>query len=560
MLGYLAPEMISLWNSAACAAALLLCGCASTPPATRDAAALEARVAGALERRGPSSGSLAQIGEILAGRTPSPQTPTLVRELLDQPLRSADAAAIFSRSVPERLVRFVEFAPPSGSGPAQDIRALLDPYLKELAEAQHALRTASRGTDIDATQVLQDLRVDVVSSKAVRELLPVLDLAGLQRAQALFLDATLRMTSTLRAAAGRIRFPEQAESFDSPIGLVRIGSRGYDEHGPEAALIVDPGGDDLYRRAPSTGGAVSVIIDCAGDDLYLGSDIAVHGLSAIVDLAGADRYRMEGPGLGAAVAGASLLLDFGGDDRYEAGLYGIGAGMLGLGVLVDFAGNDRYRVRALGQGYGGTGGVGLLWDLGGDDEYVAAEGIPDTGWDRGGGVSLVQGAAFGLRPNYGGGIGILRDDAGDDRYEAEMFAQGVAYWYGTGLLWDRAGNDRYHAVRYAQGSGVHLATGTLRDEAGDDRYSLTVGVGQGMGLDLAVGLLYDGAGNDRYTAPNLAQGSATDNGIGILIDNGGRDAFKLGGLGWNVAEPSPARGGPSVGILLFDPASAGFER
>jgi hypothetical protein len=539
---------------------MLLCGCASVPTAPRDVAGLEARVAGILERRGPASGSLAQIGEMLASRTPSPQTPPLVRELLDQPLKSADAAAIFSRSVPERLARFVESVPPSGGGPAIDVRVLLDPYLKELAAAQRALRAAARGVDIAPAQVLQELRVDVVSSKSVRELLPALDLAELQRAQALFLDATLRMTSALRAAAGRIRFPEQAGSYESPIGMVRIGSRGYDEHGPEAALIVDPGGDDLYRRAPATGGAVSVIIDLAGDDLYLGTDIAVHGLSAIVDLAGADRYRMEGPGLGAAVAGASLLLDFGGDDVYEAGIYGIGAGMFGLGAVVDFAGKDRYRVRALGQGYGSTGGAGLLWDLAGDDEYLAADGIPDTGWDRGGGVSLVQGAAFGLRPNYGGGIGILRDDAGDDRYEAEMFAQGVAYWYGTGLLWDRAGNDRYHAIRYAQGSGVHLATGTLRDEAGDDRYSLTIGVGQGMGLDLAVGLLYDGAGNDSYAAPNLAQGSATDNGVGILIDNGGRDAFRLGGLGWNVAEPSPARGGPSVGILVFDPATAGFER
>jgi murein DD-endopeptidase MepM/ murein hydrolase activator NlpD len=539
---------------------MLLCGCASAPSGPRDTAAIEARVAAVLERRGPASGSLTQIGEILASRTPSPQTPPLVLELLDQPLRSADAAAIFSRSVPERLARFVETVPATGGGSALDIRALLEPYLKELAEAQRALRAASRGAPVDPAPVIDALRTDVLGSGPVRGLLLALDAAELQRAQDLFLDATLRMAAAVRASSGRIRFPEGAERFESAVGIVQIGSSVYDEHGPEAAVIVDPGGDDLYRRAPATGGAVSVIIDLAGDDLYLGPDIAVHGLSAIVDFAGDDRYRMEGPGLGAAVAGASLLLDFGGDDRYEAELYGIGAGMLGLGALVDFAGNDRYRVRALGQGYSSTGGIGLLWDLAGDDAYIAAAGIPDTGWERGGGISLAQGSAFGLRPNYGGGIGILRDDAGDDRYEAEMFAQGVAYWYGTGLLWDRAGNDRYHAIRYAQGSGVHLATGTLRDESGDDRYSLTVGVGQGMGLDLAVGLLYDGAGNDRYTAPNLAQGSATDNGIGILVDNGGRDAFKLGGLGWNVAEPSPARGGPSVGILIFDAATAGFER
>jgi hypothetical protein len=141
-----------------------------------------------------------------------------------------------------------------------------------------------------------------------------------------------------------------------------------------------------------------------------------------------------------------------------------------------------------------------------------------------------------------------------------MFAQGVAYWFGLGLLWDRAGDDRYSAIRYAQGNGVHLAVGTLRDESGDDRYSLTVGVGQGMGLDLAVGVLYDAAGNDDYAGPNLVQGSATDNGIGILFDAGGTNHWRayLPEGGWGYAKPSRDR--PSIGLLLYEPAGALFER
>ena len=71
-----------------------------------------------------------------------------------------------------------------------------------------------------------------------------------------------------------------------------------------------------------------------------------------------------------------------------------------------------------------------------------------------------------MRAALGGGTGILRDDAGHDEYVAEMFAQGVAYYYALGLLWDRAGDDRYRAARYAQGNGVHQAVGVLRDEAG----------------------------------------------------------------------------------------------
>ncbi|MDH4325171.1 MAG: hypothetical protein OEW90_13625, partial [Betaproteobacteria bacterium] len=135
--------------------------------------------------------------------------------------------------------------------------------------------------------------------------------------------------------------------------------------------------------------------------------------------------------------------------------------------------------------------------------------------------------------------------------EAQMFAQGVGYYYALGLLWDLAGNDRYRAARYAQGNGVHEAVGVLRDEAGNDDYELTVGVGQGMGLDLAVGMLADLGGNDSYAAPTLAQGAATSNGVGIIIDSTGRNEWRLEQKsGWGRAEW--ARGLPSVGLVLAD--------
>jgi hypothetical protein len=466
---------------------------------------------------------------------------------------------MFARAVPASLARFVASgAAAAAPGGEVDIRDLLEPYLRDLAEAQRVQRAALGGVTLDTATVLGEMRKELPAPAWLGPLAQAADTAELQRAANLFLGATLRFTEVLRVHAGRIRFPAQPERFESAVGIVQIGSAGDDEHGPEAAVIVDPGGNDRYRRVPATGGAVSVIVDFGGDDQYEGSDLALHGLSAIVDFAGNDHYRMDGPGIGAAIAGVSLVLDFAGDDRYEADLFGIGAGALGIGAVVDFAGNDNYRVRAGGQGLGTTGGVGLLWDLSGDDRYVAA-GLPDA-YDRGGGVGLVQGCGYGLRPDYNGGIGILRDDAGNDRYEAEMFAQGVAYWFAAGLLWDRAGDDHYSAIRYAQGNGVHLAVGTLRDESGDDRYSLKVGVGQGMGLDLAVGVLYDAAGNDDYSGPTLVQGSATDNGIGILFDAGGTNRWRadLPEGGWGYAKPSRDR--PSIGLLLYEPAGANFER
>lgn len=494
--------------------------------------------------------------------TPPPAAPPLVRELLAGPLAAADAATLFYRAVPGALRRLVEEAseePRASRDPALvSLRGLLDVYLGELAEAQRMLRAAARGAPTDAQALIPQLRDNLPAPSRLRDIAGGLDQAALDRATTLFLNATARFVHGMRAAGASLAFPAQAMRFESAVGAVVIGTRGDDVHGPDAAVIIDPGGNDVYTRAPATGGAISVIVDLGGDDRYLGSDVAVHGLSAIIDFSGNDRYTMAGPGLGAAIAGAALLLDFAGDDAYEADLFGQGAAALGLGAVVDLGGNDTYRLRAGGQGFGLAGGVGLLWDRSGNDTYVAG-GLPDA-FGRGGGTSWAQGAALGYRVSLGGGIGILRDDAGNDSYSAEMFTQGTAYYYGLALLWDGGGDDRYRAVRYAQGNGVHEAVGVLRDESGNDRYELTFGVGQGMGLDLAVGVLFDGAGDDDYRAPLLAQGAATANGLGILADAGGADR-------WHVDDPQRVWGRadwsrelPTIGLLLYDPARAVFTR
>ena len=158
---------------------------------------------------------------------------------------------------------------------------------------------------------------------------------------------------------------------------------------------------------------------------------------------------MDGAGLGAALAGAALLIDFAGNDGYEAKFFGQGAAAFGFGALLDLGGDDRYRVEAWGQGFGIGDGVGLLWDRAGNDRYLAG-GVLDRSSAQGGEAGA--GSGYGLRGRVGGGIGILRDDAGDDTYEAQMFAQGLGYYYGVGVLWDRGGNDRYRALQYAQGT------------------------------------------------------------------------------------------------------------
>ena len=553
-------------GAAACAAAgLLVASCVTLRPGERVRAdPLAARVQAVLASRGLGPDALSVVENILQHEAQAAPlgSPPLVRELLAQPPDAADAATLFYRTVPGALRRLVDEAsrerPARSGGPPVAIRELLAVYLGELAEAQALLRSTPRGSQIDAQAIIRELGSQLPSRGVLGGIGAGTDQAALSRAASMFLNATGRFTRALRASAGHIRFPEKAVRFDSVVGVVSIGTLSDDVHESDAAVIVDPGGNDVYQRSPATGGAISVIVDLGGDDHYRGSDVVVHGLSAIVDFSGNDRYAMAGPGLGAAIAGAAVIVDFAGDDSYVAELFGQGAAAFGLGAIVDLRGNDTYALRAGGQGLGFAGGVGLLWDRGGNDTYTA-RGLSDI-FNRGGGISGAQGAALGFRTMLGGGIGILRDESGNDVYQAEMFAQGLGFYYGIGLLWDGAGEDRYRAVRYAQGNGVHEAVGVLRDESGNDRYELSVGVGQGMGLDLALGLLWDGAGDDSYRTQSHAQGNATANGFGILSDSGGTDQWHMSSdqRSWGRAEW--LRGLPSVGLLLYDPAQAAFAR
>jgi hypothetical protein len=514
---------------------LAAAGCA-TPRVSHDS--LEVRITEQLERRGLGREALLVPANLLSHGPPAPPAvPPVVPRLLGEPLAALDAERIFHEVVPS--MEGLDEKPQAAFG------TLLKVYLDELAEAQRLLRAATREfPEPDFSQGLPPSGQLLAVAAAV-------DAEGLRRANLAFIAATLRFAKGVRGAHS---LPAEPQQFQTLIGAVVIGTRGNDRHGPGAAIVIDPGGDDSYERAALRGGGISVIVDLGGNDRYAGDDLALRGLSAIVDLSGNDVYEVNA---GAALAGASLVIDFAGDDSYTARTFGLGAGALGTGVLVDLGGNDSYALQAWGQGFGIAGGVGVLWDRGGNDRY-SASGVADP-FGRGSLISGAQGAAFGARGRLGGGVGILRDDGGSDVYQAQMFAQGVGYYYGLGLLWDRDGNDAYEAHRYAQGQASHQAVGVLRDEGGDDRYSTLHAYGQGMGLDMALGVLVDAGGNDVYLAQAASQATATANGIGVLADGAGIDRFELadGGRGWGDAQW--LRGLPSVGVLLAG-ESARFAR
>ncbi len=384
---------------------------------------------------------------------------------------------------------------------------------------------------------------------------------------------------------------------ETPWGQLVIGGYGAN-HYSEAALqtitfLIEPGGDDTYhgRSASAAGelmGRFGAVIDFSGNDLYEAGDLsfalggAVLGVAALIDLEGDDVYRGEDGVLGAGLFGAGLLYDGGGVDIFEGRNLCQGAGAFGFGALVSdcaappppggpeievdrvfdagisrvrgtgykpirYDDNDTYLCARNSQGFASTFGTGLLYDRKGNDTYKAGGHYLHAPLLPNDFQSLSQGFSIGFRPRAGGGVGILMDEEGNDFYSAEVYAQGVGYWYSLGLLFDGGGNDSYHATQYAQGAGVHLAVGSLWDVGGDDHYVSKFGVTQGTAHDLSAGMLLDEGGNDFYLVSG-GQAMSITNSVALFIDTQGNDFYATpdGGQGtvtW-------ARGFCGTGVFL----------
>jgi HEAT repeat protein len=315
----------------------------------------------------------------------------------------------------------------------------------------------------------------------------------------------------------------------SPWGPVAVGDTTSTVYEGCFALIIDPGGDDIYNLTDEPDVHFRMILDASGDDAYRSRDAAgvggaIMGTSIIVDLAGTDSYRSPDISLGSGICGLGVIDDREGNDTYTSGVFSQGAAFLGLGILRDGAGNDTYVAGMQSQAFGYVMGTGLLWERGGNDTYHTRMSQTDILRYDDHYLTLSQGCAFGSRPDYSGGIGLLVDSWGNDIYSSDIFGQGVAYWFAVGALIDRGGHDRYCSYQYAQGAGIHLAFGLLLDGSGDDGY-ISKGVSQGCGHDLSFGLLADLSGNDWYTATDLSQGAGNANGTGVIYDADGKDVY-----------------------------------
>lgn len=321
--------------------------------------------------------------------------------------------------------------------------------------------------------------------------------------------------------------------FDSPYGRVAIGGAGDDLYEGTFFLILDVGGNDVYRGSDSGKSAalrtyVRCVVDLAGNDTYLGGDFTLGsgaaGVGIIIDGDGNDLYRGGDFSIACGLFGIGIVHDFRGDDTYTSGSNGQAAGIFGIGLLIDDAGHDTYRAHAQAQGFGATRGAGILVDRSGNDQYLAASPYVDVLRYESHQTTFTQGAALGYRPLASGGMGLLIDHAGNDQYVCDIYGQGTGYWFGLGGVVDASGDDRYQAYQYAQGAGVHFASGILRDMHGDDVY-VSHGVSQGCGHDVAFGMLLDDAGNDNYVVESLSLGGGNANAVSIVLDERGNDSY-----------------------------------
>jgi len=296
--------------------------------------------------------------------------------------------------------------------------------------------------------------------------------------------------------------------------------------GNPISLLVDLGGSDTYGEF--------------GQQLPAGG-VGIAGVGVVIDHAGNDHYYGGVYAQGSALFGAGILLDRSGNDTYRAKFSAQGCGYFGIGLCLDVDGNDEYYLYGDGQGMGGIGGgVGVCASRGGNDIYraepdPAIAGMGDYHSQGKINANMVQGAGGGRRGDitdghsWAGGLGVLVDISGNDEYESGNWSQGVAYWFATGMLIDRDGDDLYRSCYFTQASGAHYCNALLLDEAGNDRHKLyeTAGAALAFGWDFTNALLVDLAGDDRYEAKIISLGLAQIRSNALFIELGGNDTYIL---------------------------------
>jgi hypothetical protein len=242
-----------------------------------------------------------------------------------------------------------------------------------------------------------------------------------------------------------------------------------------------PGGVGVFTTGS---GSANYTLESSDDTLYAASFVLSPGNVSVGQGAGVGVRQGDGVAGYPVGGGVGVLIDRGGDDRYSAGMLAQGAATrLGLGVLYDADGNDTYDGQELVMGAGLAGGLGLLRDISGDDNfgYVVTADVAVQG------RRATRAAGFGEDL----GVGVLWDLAGNDQHYQGQFTLGLGRINGFGLFADADGDDAYDADA---NEGLGEATLTIFGSEPDANPRRLLGT---------FGFFLDGGGRDEYARPDL---------------------------------------------------------
>ncbi|MCU7837314.1 MAG: hypothetical protein KZQ83_19000 [gamma proteobacterium symbiont of Taylorina sp.] len=260
------------------------------------------------------------------------------------------------------------------------------------------------------------------------------------------------------------------------------------------ALLVDLSGNDQYKAR------------------YWAQGSAFAGIAALYDHQGNDSYRAESFSQAMALFGSGLLIDHEGNDNYSLRHHGQALGLpYGHAVLMDGQGNDHYKMHngltssylnsalqsqvpltsseSWGQGCGKgfrnilPGGLGILIDIQGKDSFSAHE------FAQGGGYYYGMGLLYNLGNNddhyqgsrYNNGfsahqaIGGLIESGGNDDYETTGSAFcGTAWDQSISLFYDQSGDDTYSGKDFSFAAAAHNSIASFWDISGQDKFIGTI--------------------------------------------------------------------------------------
>ncbi len=439
--------------------------------------------------------------------------------------------------------------------------ALVDLYVPQISVWNDRVQ-AEAEADRRFAGILQDQVDDAALLACAQTLLRLLEPAWVRQIASIPADRALSPPTGVTGEVLAWR--------ETSLGLIVIGGPGRNSYDLDQrfALVIDTGGDDLYRgligatASPQHG--LAVVIDLAGNDAYqpavLGLAAGRLGVGLVADLAGDDAYGGSSEGAsGVGFAGIGLLYDEAGNDVYLGSRFSNGAAIGGIGAVVDMQGDDVYEGIAYSLGFGGPLGVGALIDLRGNDRYscggaasaynqseapTAKPGDADFQYDCfglgvGAGKRIFSPQREHLFYSLAGGLGLALDLAGDDRYRSANFSQGAGYFFGAGLILDLDGQDEYAASRYGLAAGAHFGVGLSIDRQGQDRYASNGPFYTGgAAWDVSVTLAVDGGlDDDRYDFGRTTGAAIADHRAwSVLVDEGGQDRYDVPtglGLGLN---------------------------